>query len=195
MLNGLRTFFVKEHVGFLKLADVYDILDPGTQAQVAIAKEEPPAWAKYLRLVVNKTLLPTQVNVYEHPQGALLFSIRKPGFFSPKVHVLDASGASLGHFKTKSFSFSGGFWVHDQQGERMAELKGDWKGRNFKFLAVDGTELGTVTQKWAGLGKELFTSADNYMIDIHEMKEGQDLANVLLLAAGLAVDVVYKEGR
>ena len=69
-------------------------------------------------------------------------------------------------------------------------LKGDWKGWNFRFLSGE-TELGIISKKWAGLGKELFTSADNYVISLHGQPE--PTLNLLLLAAGLAVDTVLKE--
>ena len=59
-------------------------------------------------------------------------------------------------------------------------------------LSVDGRELGKVTKQWAGIGKELFTSADVYMISIAERGEGRATAAMLLLAAGLAIDIVYK---
>src|ERR1043166_6376804 len=49
MLLELNQFLVKERVGFVKLTDTYDIFDPATQKQVGIAKEEPAAWAKWLR--------------------------------------------------------------------------------------------------------------------------------------------------
>jgi uncharacterized protein YxjI len=72
----------------------------------------------------------------------------------------------------------------------VAEVKGDWKGWTFTFLGPDGREIGSVTKKWAGVGKELFTSADNYMITLQEVSP----ANAsLLLAAGIAIDVVFKE--
>ena len=70
-------------------------------------------------------------------------------------------------------------------------MKGDWKGWNFKFLDSAGQEMGVVTKKWAGLGKELFTSADNYIIEI---KEGT-ANNALLLAAAIAIDTVFKESE
>jgi hypothetical protein len=37
-----------------------------SQQVIGIAKEEPPTWAKFLRLVVEKRKLPTAVNFYEH---------------------------------------------------------------------------------------------------------------------------------
>ena len=54
---------------------------------------------------------------------------------------------------------------------------------------VNGGEMGTVTKKWGGLGRELFTSADNYVIEVKE----SGAANALLIAAALAIDIVFKE--
>jgi hypothetical protein len=66
-----------------------------------------------------------------------------------------------------------------------------WKGWNFRFLDKSENEIGAITKKWAGIGKELFTSADNYMIALNQ--EPEPAKAILLLAAGLAVDVIYKE--
>jgi hypothetical protein len=51
--------------------------------------------------------------------------------------------------------------VFDHANQQVVELKGDWKGWNFRALNKSGREPGTVTKEWAGLGRELFTSADN----------------------------------
>ena len=75
----------------------------------------------------------------------------------------------------------------------MAEVKGNWKGWDFRFLTKNGREIGTVTKKWAGLGKELFSSADNYIISLSDLNGTSPAAGALLLAAGLAIDVVFKE--
>jgi len=192
MLLDRRTWFVKERAGLMKLADVYDILDPETQQVIGIAKEEPGSFIKILRLVLGKQLLPTAVNIYESEGAAALLSIRKPiSFLRAKVQVFDHSGTALGYFKSKLFSLGGGFWIHDTGDRQVAEVKGDWKGWNFKFLDASGRELGTVTKKWAGIGKELFTSADNYIIALSAESPGA--AAPLLLAAGLAIDLVLKE--
>ena len=56
-------------------------------------------------------------------------------------------------------------------------------------------EIGSVTKKWAGLGKELFTSADNYVISLSDLSGVNPEASALLLAAGLSIDIVFKEGK
>ena len=186
-------YFIREHVGVLKLTDTYDILDPQNQSQIGIAKEEIPAWAKYLRLLINKQLMPTTVNVYEKEGSPPLFTIHRPfALFFPKVTVSDGSGQVLGHFQSK-FSLTISMHVFDASGAQVAELKGDWKGWDFQFLGKDGQELGRVTKKWAGIGKELFTSADNYMVVLSPHVAESKEMSALLLAAALAIDIIYKE--
>lgn len=188
------TFLVKERVGLLKLTDTYDILDPATGQTIGIAKEEPPGWAKWLRLVVNKQQLPTSVNIYEYEGQPPVVSIHR-GFtlLRSKIRVVAGHGESLGYFRSKLFSIGGGFNVFDNADQQVAEVKGNWKGWDFKFLTKGGREIGTVTKKWAGLGKELFTSADNYVISLSDLTGTSPGASALLLAAGLAIDVVLKE--
>ena len=186
------TFLVKERVGFAKLTDTFDILDPSTQQAIGIAKEEPPGWAKWLRLLVNKRLLPTTVNVYEAEGRAPELSIQRSfTFLRARIEVRESGGKPMGYLKSKLFSLGGGFHIYDLQDQEVAELKGDWKGWDFKFIGKDGRERGRVTKKWAGIGKELFTSADTYVISLDGPTNRT--AATLLLAAGLAVDIVLKE--
>lgn len=193
MLLDLRTWLVKERVAFVKLTDTYDIVDPQTGTAIAVAKEEPEAWAKWLRLIVKKGLMPTTINVYEGVNPTPVLSIRRGvAFLRPKVTVTAAGGQAVGHFVAKAFSLGGAFRMFDAQGTEIGMVKGDWKGWNFTMSTPSGQEIGKVTKKWAGLGKEFFTTADNYVI---ALTDGQVRPNVapLLLAAGIAIDTVYKE--
>ncbi|MBL9090728.1 MAG: hypothetical protein JNL96_05860 [Planctomycetaceae bacterium] len=110
-----------------------------------------------------------------------------------KVEVRDADGNSLGYFQSKLMTLGGGFYVYDASGNQFAEVKGNWKGFSFKFLAADGREIGTVDKKWGGLMKEMFTSADSYHIQFAPDVTNNPGIAALLLAAGLAIDIVFKE--
>lgn len=193
MLN-LNTYLIKEHVGLLKMTDTYDIFNPETNEQVGVAKEEPGTLTLVLRFLMNKQMLPTTVTIYEHGTNRKLFSIER-GFtlFRSRVDVKDASGKVIGYFKQKLLTLGGAFMVFTPDDQQFANVQGDWKGWNFKFLTTDGIELGTVTKKWAGIAKELFTSADNYVVSLNPEVGERESGNMLLLAAGLAVDIIYKE--
>jgi uncharacterized protein YxjI len=195
MLNK-KAYFIREHVGFLKLSDTYDILDPETSTQLGIAQEKPGLLVHVLRFLINKRLLPTQVFVYEganaEDESRLLFAIKRGvALFQSKVEICDKHGRAVGSLVSKLFSMGGAFRVYDASGREYALVQGNWKGWSFKITDKAGAEIGTITKKWAGMGKELFTSADNYMISLHN--EPNAGSAILLLAAGLAVDTIYKE--
>lgn len=192
-LLDLQRFFIREQVAMLRVTDVYDIFDPDTQEHVGEAREDISGLQQVLRWFISKQLMSTTVQVTDADR-ALVFSIHRPfRFWRAQVNVIDADGRLLGYFQSKLFSLGGGFWVYDADDRQVAEVKGDWVGWNFKFLTPDGAELGLVTKKWAGLGKELFSSADNYIVSISDELSDQPIAKCLLLAAALAIDIVYKE--
>ncbi|MBL8025362.1 MAG: oxidoreductase [Fibrobacteres bacterium] len=195
MLN-LKQWFIREHVGILKFSNMYDILDPSSKKVIGFAKEEVPAWNHLLRLIVSKQMLPTSVRISEggdeNNPGNLLFEIKR-GFnigFRTKVDILNSKGEIVGYFQKVVLSLGGKFLVFNASGTQVATLAGDWKGWDFRFTDSAGKELGRVSKEWSGLGKELFTTADNYIVSINE--ENPALA-ILLLAAGLAIDTIFKE--
>ena len=189
-----RQFLVKERVGFLKLTDTYDIFDLNSNTQLGIAHEAVSPLIKVLRLLINKRLLPTSIEVRASEGGPAMLTIKRGvGFLRTPVQVLDQTGRQIGSFKSKVFTIGGGFDVFDSTGNKIAEIKGDWKGWNFTLRGASGEEIGKVTKKWAGIGKELFTTADNYAIALNETAPKNQESVAMLLAAGLAVDTVYKE--
>ncbi len=82
--------------------------------------------------------------------------------------------------------------VLDANETPVCELKGKWTGWDFRFQ-TDGIELAHVTKKWTGIGKELFTSADNYVLEISDRLPADDVARQLILAAVMCIDMVLKE--
>ena len=185
-----RTIFVREHVGLLKLTGAYDLIDPETKEKIGIAQEKISGWQKFLRLLVKKAMLPTRVEIAAaEGQPPVLVLTRGFTFLRSKVEVLDGAGTKIGYLRSKLFSLGGGFHVFSADEQKFAEVKGDWKGWNFRLLDTTGREMGIVTKKWAGFGKELFTNADQYVIEVKEAGS----SNALILAAALAIDIVFKE--
>ena len=82
--------------------------------------------------------------------------------------------------------------VNDAQDNLVCELKGKWTSWDFKFVK-GGTEYAHISKKWAGIGKEFFTSADNYVLSISDHVGEQDPIRKLILASVLCIDMVLKE--
>ncbi|MFC4739688.1 phospholipid scramblase-related protein [Flavobacterium ponti] len=57
----------------------------------------------------------------------------------------------------------------------------------------ENRELAHVSKKWAGIGKEFFTSADNYVLEIFNHVPENDIVRPLILASVMCIDMVFKE--
>jgi len=89
-------------------------------------------------------------------------------------------------------SIGGKFDVLDAMNNELCTLKGKWTGWEFSF-SRGNMELAKVSKKWAGIGKELFTTADNYVLSIDPSVSNEDAARPLILAAVMCIDMVLKE--
>jgi uncharacterized protein YxjI len=186
-------FLVKEHVGMFKAANNFDIHDPETGTTIMECREDNLGiFTKLLRFTDYKRMTPFDIQV-RTPDGAQVVRItRGISVFLSKVTVLDENDQVIGGFKQKFFSIGGAFSVLDANDAPICQLKGKWTGWDFRFMAGQ-TELAHVTKKWAGLGKEMFTSADNYILDISQDLPPDSAARMLILAAVMCIDMVLKE--
>ena len=186
-------FLVKEHVGLFKAANNFDILDPETGRVVLECREEQLGmFTKLLRFTDYKRMTPFHIEV-RVPGGGVVVQIKRGvSIFLSRVQVMDGGGRVIGSFKQKLFSIGGAFDVLDTTDSVICTLKGKWTGWDFSF-AADGTEYARVTKKWAGIGRELFTSADNYVLSITRAVPPNSPARPLILAAVLCIDMVLKE--
>ncbi|MBU4076279.1 MAG: RNAase [Euryarchaeota archaeon] len=188
-----NTFFVKEHVGYFKAANAYDVLDPATGQIIGTVREAiPNFFIKLLKFTDLKTLLPFTVDIFDDDGKKLVTLKRGFTLFRSNVNVLDANQQKLGRFQQRLLSLGGKFEIFDKTDHPVAMLEGNWKGWDFKFKDQQGREIGTVTKKWAGLGKELFTTADNYVVDMSPQASDETLKK-LVLSAAFCVDMVLKE--
>ena len=187
-------FLVKEHVGMFKAANNFDIYDPESNQMIMECREDKLGFfTKMLRFTDYKRMTPFDIEI-RTPDGTPVVQItRGVSIFLSKVQVLDGAGQPIGGFKQKFFSVGGKFDVLDTNEQPLCTLKGKWTGWDFRFVSGE-QELAHVSKKWAGLGKELFTSADNYIITIDEQQASPG-TSALLLAAGLAIDIVFKEAE
>jgi uncharacterized protein YxjI len=186
-------FLVKEHVGLFKAANNYDVLDPQTSQVILHCREDDLGFfTKLLRFTDYKRMTPFDMRI-KTPEGSTVVRVtRGVSFFVSDVKVMDEHDRVVGGFKQKFFSIGGRFAVLDAQDQPVCTLQGNWTGWDFKFVS-GGTVLAQVSKKWAGLGKELFTSADNYMLTIADSVRPDDPRRLLLLAAVMSIDMVLKE--
>lgn len=184
---------MREQPGLLKAAIGCDILDPVSRQLLMECREDHIGRiTRILRFTSLKRTTPFTIGV-RLPDGSPVLRInRGVPVFSSIVSVFDDTNCHIGSFKQKPFSVSGAFDVLDAAGRPVCRLRGGMGGWNFKFLSMDDLELARVTRKWAGLGKELFTSANDYVLEIDEAVPPNSVIRQLVLASVLCIGLVQK---
>lgn len=188
-----NTYLVKEHVGLLKAANNYDIYDPAT-GQIVMECREPNLGllTKLLRFSDYKRFTPFDIEV-RTPAGHKVVGVsRGIAIFRSTVQANGPQGQLLGTFRQRLMSVGGRFDVLDNTEKVVCTLQGKWTSWEFRFLSGQ-TELAKVTKKWAGLGKELFTTADTYALEISPSVPADSPVRALILAAVMCIDMVLKE--
>lgn len=185
-------FLVKEHVGLFKAANNYDIYDPETGEIILQCREHGLGWWKILRFTDYKRMTPFDLRILTAEGDQLVQITRGWSLLRSHVSVRDGAGAIVGGFKQRLLSIGGAFDVLGPDDTVLCSLRGKWTGWDFRFVAGE-TEFAHVAKKWAGVGKELLTSADNYMLAISDAVPLDNPIRQLILAAVMCIDMVLKE--
>jgi uncharacterized protein YxjI len=187
-------YLIKEHIGMFKAANNFDIYNPETGEQMMTCREEKLGFfTKMFRFTSYKMMTPFHVEIKDLNDSPIISITRKSSFFGfALVNVLDENGTVIGSMKRKFRIGGAKLEMNDAGGELLCTLKGNFIGWDFKITKED-QELASISKKWAGIGKELFTSADNYILAIDNQVAENDNARMLMLAAVLCIDFLLKE--
>jgi len=188
-----NTFLFKEHVTLFKGSNNYDVYDPQTKEIILHCREKnlTPLYS-LLRLFITelKSITPFEIEI-SGLDGKKIIKVKKGlSLVFPKIEVYDENDKLIGFFKLKLFPVGNNFEVFDEKGNFVSKLE-SLIGWNFKFLKDENT-IATVTKKWSGIGKELLTSADNYILDIDDNIEKTSPLRLLFFAAVISIDMVLR---
>jgi uncharacterized protein YxjI len=188
-----NNFLIKEQIGAFRASNNYDIYDPETN-EILMKCSEPYLGiiTKFLRFTEYYIMTPFHIEVRTADGQPVLTVERGILFFLSKVKVFDENYELIGFLKQKFFSFRGSFDVLDANGNVIFTLKGTLVGWNFGFFKKE-LKIAHISKKWAGISKELFTSADNYVLNINNIVAADDSVRILILAAVMCIDMVLKE--
>lgn len=186
-------FFIDEKVHFIKMSNEYKVYNKNGE-QIGMVKQMLSGGQTALRLILNKAMLPFVLNINDHNGNTLIVIKRGWTWWTSKITIQEPSGRVLGYIKQKMRFFKPLFKVLSPDMQEVGLITGDWKAWNFEIKDMGGNIIGNITKKWAGVAKELFTTADKYIVTIrpeytHEMNK------VIILSAAITIDMVLKESK
>jgi uncharacterized protein YxjI len=184
--------FVKQHVKLVNLS--YELADPTGAIIGSVAQVGQNALTAIAKIVGGlDRILQTTLEVRDSA-GQPVLRIDKPLFDWNNANVTLGNGAPVGQIRKQFRIGLARFDLFDPSGNRLggAEAK-NLIAREFNFHDAGGTGIARVTKKWAGIGRELFTTSDNYVIDAPLTLPNP--LRLLVIASTLSIDILMKQKR
>jgi uncharacterized protein YxjI len=183
---------VNQKAKLIEINSEYAIYDQhGTQIG-AVRQVGQSMAKKAIRLLSNYDQFLTHKFQIVDMGGNVLLALTRPAkLIKSKVVVQNGVGADLGTIVQQNalgkihFGLESGGHVY---GSINAE---NWRAWNFNIQDHTGAEVARITKTWEGLAKTMFTTADNYVVQIHRQLD--EPLRSLVIAAGLAVDTALKQ--
>jgi uncharacterized protein YxjI len=111
--------------------------------------------------------------------------------FKSTMIVARPDGAEIGRLVQRNVFGKIRFGM-ESGGTEIGSLNAEnWRAWNFSIQDHSGTEVARITKTWEGLLTTVFTSADNYLVEIH--RPLADPMRSLVVAAALTVDTALKQ--
>jgi uncharacterized protein YxjI len=188
-----NSYFIDEKVNFLKFENSYQIYNEKGE-NIGIIKQKLSAGQKLLRLLINKAMLPFLLEIKNSDDQLEASISRGWTFFMSKIIIKNAQGEIIGSIKQKFKLFKPTFKIFNSADVLIAEINGDWKAWNFSITDASNNQIGSISKKWAGALKEIFTSADKYNVSIED--NYSNLENkIAILSGAITIDMVLKESK
>ena len=183
---------VNQKAKLIEITNEYAVYDQrGTQI-AAVRQTGQSAARKVLRVVSNlDQFLSHKLEIVDATGQVQLRLERGAKFVKSTVMVLTGQGQEVGRIVQQNaigkirFSLESG---GQQYGSLNAE---NWRAWNFNIQDHTGAEVARITKTWEGLAKTLFTTADNYVVQLHRQLE--DPLRALVIASALSVDTALKQ--
>ncbi len=183
---------VNQKVKLIEMANEYAVFDQHGRQLGSVAQVGQNAFKKAVRFFTSyDQFLTHRLEVRDVNHQPVLMLTRPAKVFKSRIIVQRPDGSEVGQivqdnvFGKIRFSFVVG---EQQVGGIQAE---NWRAWNFAVLDHTGAEIARITKTWEGFAKTMFTTADNYVVQIH--RPLQDPLASLVVASALTVDTALKQ--
>ena len=184
---------INQQAKLVEVANEYGIYDQhGRQLGTCAQYGQNAAQKAFRFLSKADTLMPVKLQIKDlHGNPVLLLHRPAATMFKPAIHVQRPDGLEIGTIKLANLwgkarlNFEVGGQVH---GAMIAE---NLRGWDLRLVDHQEQQIGQISKSWEGLGKAMFTSADNYVLQI--FRPLQDPLLSMVIASSLAFDTAFKQ--
>jgi uncharacterized protein YxjI len=183
---------VNQKAKLIELNNQYSVFDQhGTQI-AAVNQVGQSTAKKVMRLVSSLDQFMTHKLQVTDVTGAVVLQITRPAkVMKSTVIVSDANDREIGRVVQRNMIGKINFGL-EANGQQLGAIKAEnWRAWNFRIEDATGREIARVTKTFEGLAKTMFTTADNYVLQITQ--RAAEPLNSLVVASALSIDTALKQ--
>ncbi|MEW6473264.1 MAG: phospholipid scramblase-related protein [Actinomycetota bacterium] len=185
---------VNQKAKLIEVNSEYAIYDANGRQLGAVRQVGQSALKKAARLLTSYDQFMTHKLQVVDMAGNVLLGITRPAkVFKSRVLINDGLGRELGQVLQQNVIGKINFSL-EAGGQRVGSINAEnWRAWNFSIRDNTDTEVARITKTWEGLAKTMFTTADNYVVQIQRPLE--EPLRSLVVASALSVDTALKQDK
>lgn len=187
-----RVLVVNQKTKLVELSNQYSVYDQDGNVIASVNQVGQSSLKQAARLVSSLDQFLTHKLEITAPSGEVLLRLTRPKkIVKSSVIVSDADDNEIGRIVQRKAIGKIRFAL-ESGGKTVGMIKAEnWKAWNFRIEDADDREVARITKTFEGIMRTAFTTADNYVVQIHE-----DIAeplHSLVIASAVSVDTALKQ--
>ena len=186
---------VNQKAKLIEVTNEYKVFDANGAQIGAVHEIGQSAGKKIARALLNVDAFMKHELQIVDSTGTVQLSLVKPrALLKAQLQVNGSAGQLIGSIAVKLRLGKAKFNLFDASGAEIGTMNAEnFRAWNFSIADASGTEVAKVTKTWEGLGKAMFTNADNYVLQI--LSPLSDPLHSLVVASALGIDLILKQAK
>ncbi|MFF7133983.1 uncharacterized protein YxjI [Streptomyces sp. SAI-126] len=183
---------VNQKAKLIEVTNEYKVMDQNGNQLGSVTQVGQSALKKVLRFVSSLDQYMTHKLEIRDAHGQPVLLLTRPAkFLKSRVIVQRPDGSQVGEIVQQNVIGKINFAIN-VDGQQVGAIKAEnWRAWNFAIVDHTENEVARITKTWEGLAKTMFTTADNYVLQIHYQLPEPLLS--LVVATALTVDTALKQ--
>jgi uncharacterized protein YxjI len=192
-LLAMDRLVFNQKVKLIELTAEFKIRDTEGNEVGLIRQENQSTAKKIARFVSSLDQFMTHTLGVFDSDGTRVVELTRPRkIMKSTVLVKDGAGADVGRIVQQNMVGKIRFGLQDAAGAELGSINAEnWRAWNFSIKDTAGTEIARITKTWEGLAKTLFTTADDYLLEVSGSPD--PTLRLLILASAAGVDLALKQ--
>ncbi|MFI6089814.1 phospholipid scramblase-related protein [Streptomyces sp. NPDC051218] len=183
---------VNQKAKLIELTNEYSVMDQAGNTLGSVVQVGQTTLKKVARFVSSVDQFMTHKLEIRDAYGQPVLQLTRPRkFMKSRVIVERPDGQPIGEIVQQNMIGKINFAIM-VNGQQAGAIKAEnWRAWNFSIVDHADNEVARITKTWEGLAKTMFTTADNYVLQIHYQLPEPLLS--LVVATALTVDTALKQ--